>query len=65
MSNGLRILQRMSLNADLLTLESSGLIRLLDARPDLEYLFRHGLIHEAVYSTLVRADRRALHLAAG
>jgi tetratricopeptide (TPR) repeat protein len=46
-------------------LESSGLIRLAQAQPDLEYLFRHALVQDAAYASLLREDRRRLHQAVG
>jgi len=42
-------------------LESKGLIRLASIRPELEYLFRHGLIQDAAYSSLLKQERRELH----
>jgi predicted ATPase len=44
-------------------LESSGLVRLAQTLPELEYLFRHALIQDAAYSSLVKQDRRLLHRA--
>jgi tetratricopeptide (TPR) repeat protein len=44
------------------TLESFGLIRLASIEPDLEYLFRHALVQDAAYDSLLRQDRRKLHL---
>src|SRR5262245_18152454 len=55
----------MTLSANLDTLEISGIIRLLGATPELEYLFRHALVQEATYHTLLRHDRRQLHRAVG
>lgn len=55
----------MTLASDLTRLEGSGLIRLATARPHVEYSFRHALIHEAAYQSLLREDRRALHRAVG
>jgi len=55
----------MTLTSQLHTLEFSGLIGLAHAQPELEYLFRHSLVQEAAYGSLVRQDRRHLHLAAG
>ncbi len=55
----------MSLNARLAALEASGLIRLAQVEPELEYLFRHALVQEAAYETLVKAERKRLHRAAG
>jgi len=47
------------------TLEASGLIRLATTQPELEYLCRHALVHEAAYNSLVKQDRKQLHLAVG
>jgi tetratricopeptide (TPR) repeat protein len=55
----------MSLANHLTTLEASGLIRLAAMDPELEYLFRHALVQEAAYASLVKADRKQLHLAVG
>jgi tetratricopeptide (TPR) repeat protein len=55
----------MNLISRLNTLESSGLIRLLRAQPELEYLFRHALAQDAAYSSLLKQDRKRLHLAVG
>src|SRR5262245_49301243 len=55
----------MNLISQLNTLESSGLIQLLRAQPELEYLFRHALSQEAAYSSLLKQDRKRLHLAVG
>ena len=53
----------MDLISQLNTLESSGLIRLLRAQPELEYLFRHALSQDAAYNSLLKQDRKGLHLA--
>lgn len=55
----------MQLNSQLTELETSGLVQLIKAQPDLEYIFRHGLIQEAAYDSLLKSDRRKLHLAVG
>src|SRR5438132_1481887 len=55
----------MSLIGQLNTLESSDLIRLAHTQPELEYLFRHALLQEAAYGSLLKQDRRRLHLAVG
>lgn len=44
-------------------LESSGLIRLAATHPELEYLFRHVLVQDAAYESLLKQERRRLHLA--
>src|SRR5262249_14502213 len=51
--------------AQLGMLESSGLIRLAQSQPDLQYLFRHALVQDAAYQSLVRDDRRAQHHCVG
>jgi tetratricopeptide (TPR) repeat protein len=50
--------------ADLGTLEASGLIEIAALQPELEYLFRHALVQEAAYTSLLKQDRRSLHRAA-
>src|SRR5712691_2426629 len=54
----------MSTRADLGTLEASGLVEIAALQPELEYLFRHALVQEAAYASLLKQDRRSLHLAA-
>ena len=46
-------------------LERADLIRLAASVPELTYLFRHALIQEGAYQSLLRADRRLVHRAAG
>src|SRR5262249_18478905 len=53
------------LQSQLHLLEQTGLIRLAASLPELEYQFRHALIQDSAYRTLVRADRRRVHQAAG
>lgn len=48
---------RMELNA----LEASGLVQVATLEPELEYLFRHALVQDAAYSSLLKQDRRVLH----
>ncbi|MBL8203279.1 MAG: hypothetical protein JNM09_03555 [Blastocatellia bacterium] len=52
----------MSLLRQLNTLESAGLIHLAALQPELEYLFRHALVQDAAYSSLLKNDRKQLHL---
>lgn len=54
-----------SLSHRLSHLETSGLIRLARVEPDLEYLFRHNLVQQAAYGSLLDTDRKRLHLAVG
>lgn len=51
------------LATNLTQLESRGLIRLVQSQPHLEYLFRHALVQEAAYDSILKADRKLLHLA--
>ena len=46
-------------------LESSGLIDVYQVKPDLTYRFHNTLLQEAIYASLLPADRRRLHLAVG
>ncbi len=51
----------MTTKTELGTLEASGLIQIAAVQPELEYLFRHALVQDAAYSSLLKQDRRALH----
>jgi hypothetical protein len=55
----------MTLISQLNTLESAGLVRLAAAQPELEYLFRHALVQDAAYQSLLKQDRRKLHATVG
>ena len=55
----------MTLFNNLGTLESAGLIQVAKVEPDLEYLFRHSLVQDAAYASLLESDRKRLHLAVG
>jgi tetratricopeptide (TPR) repeat protein len=51
----------MTTDTQLDTLEAKGLIRLAALRPELEYLFRHWLVQDAAYGSLLKQERRELH----
>jgi hypothetical protein len=51
----------MSARNDLGLLEASGLVQVAALEPELEYLFRHALVQDAAYSSLLKQDRRTLH----
>ena len=51
----------MTADTQLDTLEAKGLIRLATLRPELEYLFRHALVQDAAYGSLLKQERRDLH----
>lgn len=55
----------MSLISQLHTLESVGLVRVAQVMPDLEYLFRHSMVQDAAYASLLDDDQRRLHLEVG
>ncbi|MGB5844293.1 MAG: SpoIIE family protein phosphatase [Anaerolineales bacterium] len=55
----------MTLLRQLNMLESAGLVRIAQLEPDLEYLFRHALVREAAYTSILSADQKELHLAVG
>lgn len=55
----------MTADPQLDTLEAKGLIRLAAYRPELEYLFRHGLVQDAAYGSLLKQERRELHRRVG
>ncbi|MGM0663145.1 MAG: adenylate/guanylate cyclase domain-containing protein [Thermodesulfobacteriota bacterium] len=42
-------------------LEQLDLIRTRSLHPDIEYVFKHALTHEVVYSGLLKKDRQKLH----
>ena len=52
-------------NLQLDTLEAKGLIRLAAFNPELEYLFRHALVQDAAYESLLKQERRELHHSVG
>lgn len=55
----------MTAETQLDTLEAKGLIRLAALRPELEYLFRHALVQDAAYGSLLKQERRGLHAKVG
>jgi len=42
-------------------LETVGLIKLAQTHPELEFMFRHALVQEAAYNSLLIEDRKKLH----
>jgi len=55
----------MNVLSHLNTLETAGLIRVAQVTPDLEYLFRHTLVQDAAYASLLEEDQARLHLEVG
>jgi tetratricopeptide (TPR) repeat protein len=50
-----------SSDGELAVLESAGLVSLERAEPESEYAFRHALIQEAAYDSILRRERARLH----
>ncbi|MEO6351061.1 MAG: hypothetical protein ABIP53_10460 [Candidatus Limnocylindrales bacterium] len=47
------------------TLEARGLIRIASFQPELEYLFRHALLQDTAYESLLKQERKVLHQVVG
>src|SRR5690606_5269980 len=47
------------------TLEAAGLIQLSQVEPFIEYEFRHALVQDAAYASILKRDRQRLHLVVG
>ena len=46
-------------------LEAQGLIKLAATRPELAFSFRHALIHDVTYESILKKERRRLHAGVG
>jgi tetratricopeptide (TPR) repeat protein len=55
----------MTSDTQLDTLEAKGLIKLAALQPELEYLFRHALVQDAAYESLLKQERKELHHSVG
>ena len=55
----------MSLDLILGTLEEASLIQNVAQSQEIEFQFKHELIHATTYSSLLKSDRRSLHLSVG
>jgi len=51
----------MTTDTQLDTLEAKGLVRPATSMPELEYLFRHWLVQDAAYGSLLKQERKTLH----
>ena len=64
-----RVLSTYSPNVALMeqlnTLESIGMIRVVQVHPELVYSFQHILLHDAAYHAIIKEDRSKLHLVVG
>ena len=54
-----------TLTESLSLLEKSGLLQLIQQEPELAYLFRHTLVQEITYDSLLKSDQARLHQAVG
>ncbi len=54
-----------ALKEHLARLEAAGLIRLAQVEPDLEYSFRHELLQDAAYRSMLKGERAKWHRAVG
>ena len=54
-----------AIHPSLAQLETAGLVRVAAVQPEIEYLFRHSLVQDAAYASLLKADRKRLHEAVG
>lgn len=52
---------RVDVREQLDRLEALGILRVSATRPELAYTFRHALLHDAAYESLLKAERRGLH----
>lgn len=46
-------------------LEANGLVGVIAASPELQYSFRHALLQEAAYASILKSERKTLHAAIG
>jgi serine phosphatase RsbU (regulator of sigma subunit)/predicted ATPase/class 3 adenylate cyclase len=60
-----QVLESGPLLSSVSSLEAAGLLRVTQVRPELTYSFRHALVHEAIYASLLPEDRRMLHQRVG
>jgi tetratricopeptide (TPR) repeat protein len=47
------------------SLEANGVVAVIAAYPELQYSFRHALLQEAAYGSLLKSERKTLHAAIG
>ena len=45
--------------------ESWRLINIAQLEPEIEYIFRHALVQDVTYNSVLRKDRRIIHAAVG
>lgn len=57
--------RRLTFRQQLKALETAELVQVAQRHPELAYLFRHGLIQEAAYNSLLKQQRRTLHQTIG
>ena len=55
----------LTLMKQLNTLESNGMVKVAQVRPELIYQFQHILLHDAAYDSIFETDRKDLHCKVG
>lgn len=60
-----QIAPEIALTEQLNTLESIGMVRVAQVRPELTYHFQHILLHDAAYDSIYETDRKNLHIKVG
>src|SRR5678816_2646505 len=50
-----------TIQSHLTDLEHRSLVQVAQLEPDLEYIFRHALVQDAAYGSLLKQDRKRLH----
>ena len=55
----------LDVSRELSSLEASGVAGVSEVHPELQYSFRHALLQEAAYGSLLKSERKKLHAAVG
>lgn len=57
--------EALDVSRQLSSLEAAGVIAVVGTHPELQYAFRHALLQEAAYESLLKSERKKLHAAIG
>ncbi len=57
--------QTVDVPRQLSSLEAAGVIEVVGTHPELQYAFRHALLQEAAYESLLKSERKKLHATIG
>jgi len=58
-------LRNSDLDQALAHLKESGIVQVIDSRPPARYAFKHALVRDAAYESLLKSARRAIHARVG